>query len=202
MIRLGIFGGTFAPFHLGHRTALQAFLREDVTDQCLVIPSGIPPHKTKTALFTDAQRLEMCRIACEDLPRIQICDREIQMGGTSYTVNTLEWIIQTQENVLPVLYVGSDMLLTLQDWHRPQDIFRYAEIAAFSRTGTDLNALEEHKRWLEQNFENVRCTVYTAPPFPVSSTEIREKWERGEDISSLVPSSIHAYLLRLRKERL
>ncbi len=202
MTRLGIFGGTFAPFHRGHRKALEAFLKQARIDRCLVIPSGIPPHKQKTALFTNAQRLEMTRLACKDLPHTEVCDWELRRREKSYTCNTLKWICETYPDCRPVLYVGSDMFLTLQDWYCPQEIFDRAEIAAFSRTGEDLTELKAHGEWLKQNFNHVDYTVYTEPPFPVSSTEIREKWEKGEDFSHLVPAEVYRYLVDLRPTQL
>lgn len=201
MNRIGIFGGTFAPFHNGHRRALEAFLFLARLDECLVIPTGIPPHKTKTSLFTDSQRLEMTRCACGDLPRVTVSDWEIQQGGQSYTSRTLAHLSKEYPAARLVLYMGSDMLLTLQDWHCPQDIFDRAEIAVFSRTGEDLETLSRHKEALTGEFSNVDCTVYTAPPFPISSTEIREKWRRGEDISPLVPPAVTEYLNLLSKEK-
>lgn len=190
MMRLGIFGGTFAPFHNGHLRALEAFLREGKLDRCLVIPSGIPPHKTKPDGFSDARRLELTRLACKNLPKTEVCDWEIRQQEPSFTYKTLQWVCETFPNARPVLYVGSDMFLTLQQWRCPQEIFHRAEIAAFSRTGEDLQKLQAHGEWLKQNFEQVDYTVYTAPPFPVSSTEIRKKMNNGEDFSHLVPSAV------------
>ena len=131
MSRIGVFGGTFAPFHKGHLQALNAFLREARLDRCLVIPSGTPPHKTKPLSFTDAQRLEMTLLACEGLDRVSVCDRELRTEGRSYTCQTLAWLKKEFPQDTLVLYVGSDMLLTLQDWYRPEEIFASAQIAAF-----------------------------------------------------------------------
>ncbi len=186
MSRIGIFGGTFAPFHNGHRKALEAFLDRGKLDRCLVIPAGIPPHKKKSADFTDTQRLDLTRLACKDLPSVEVLDWEIKQTGASYTCKTLAYLKEQYPNHRLVLYVGSDMFLTLQDWYQPEEIFALAEIAAFSRTGKDLERLLSHKAWLERHFEAVACTVYTSPPFPVSSTEIREKWINGEELSPLV----------------
>ncbi len=194
MSRIGMFGGTFAPFHMGHRRALEEFIRLAKLDFCYVIPSGTPPHKVKTALFTDGQRLEMTKAACGDWNNISVSDWEIIRTDRSYTCNTLKWLKQRHPEDTLVLYVGSDMFLTLQEWYHPQEIFALAEIAAFSRTGTDWEALTAHKARLEEAFEGVKATVYQAPPFPVSSTQIREKWAKGEDISHLVPEEVLYYL--------
>lgn len=201
MMRLGIFGGTFAPFHKGHRKALEAFFESARTDRCLVIPAGIPPHKQKSSDFTDAQRLEMTRLACADLPWAEVSDWEIRQEGASYTCKTLQHLSEEFPDARLVLYVGSDMFLTLQKWYRPEEIFRLAEIAAFSRTGEDFDKLSAHGRELKKNFPHLDYTLYPVPPFPVSSTEIREKWINGEDISSLVHPKVAALMTELQTAR-
>ncbi len=202
MSRIGIFGGTFAPFHKGHEQALKAFLSLAKIDLCLVIPSGTPPHKTKTSLFTDAQRLEMTKRACENMEKVSVCDWEIRKEGRSYTCETLHWLKERCPDDTLILYVGSDMFLTLQDWYRPEEIFALAEISAFSRTGADLEELNAHAKILKERFPLAEITVYTQPPFAVSSTEIREKWERNEDLSALLPEAVNEYLTLLRYENL
>lgn len=196
---VGLFGGTFAPFHRGHRAALESFLREVKPDRCIVMPSGVPPHKIKTTLFTDRQRLETARLGCEGLKGVTVSDWEIKKEGRSYTAETLRWLNETYPDRRAVLYVGSDMFLTLHQWYRPEEIFRRAKIAAFSRTGTDLEQLNAHAAWLATQYPHVDCTVYTAPPFPVSSTEIRELWCAGGDVSHLVPPKVADYLTKLRE---
>ncbi len=200
MSRIGVFGGTFAPFHKGHKQALKAFLTRADLDRCFVIPAGIPPHKTKTALFTDEQRLEMTRLACKGIDGVTVSDWELKQEGRSYTYKTLGWLKQQHPHDRLVLFVGSDMLLTLHQWYRPEEIFSLAEIAAFSREGDDLQTLKEHARALEKRFPGADVTVYTEPPFPVSSTEIREKWEQGEDLKTLLPAAVNEYLTFLRYE--
>ncbi len=194
MSRIGMFGGTFAPFHRGHRKALEEFIALADLDFCYVIPSGTPPHKIKTALFTDQERLEMTKAACADLEKVSVSDWELARTERSYTAVTLGWLREQHPDDTLVLYVGSDMFLTLQDWYQPQTIFSLAEIAAFSRTGEDLETLSAHKTRLETEFEGVKATVHTVLPFPVSSTEIREKRENGEDISPLVQPEVLHYL--------
>lgn len=200
MTQIGVFGGTFAPFHNGHLLALKNFLRMARPDRCLVIPAGTPPHKQKTRLFTDEQRREFARLGCLGLEQTEICDYELRKGGRSYTSDTLAWLHRNEAESRLILYVGSDMLLTLQEWHEPKEIFRLAEIFALSRTGEDQKQLEEHKKFLEQNFGAV-CRLEEADVFPVSSTEIREKWMQGEDVSRLVPPEVNRYLEEIRKDR-
>lgn len=201
MSRIGVFGGTFAPFHKGHAQGLAAFIKLAKLDRCLVIPSGIPPHKTKTALFTDRQRLEMTALACEGMEGVTVSDWEITQEGRSYTYKTLAWLKEQYPHDRLVLFVGSDMFLTLHQWYRPEEIFASAEIAAFSRTGEDWEKLTAHAETLKTTFPDADIRVYPEPPFPVSSTEIREKWEQGKDLSDLLPPPVWDYLKFLRYQQ-
>ena len=202
MMRLGIFGGTFAPFHAGHEKALKAFFESAELDRCLVIPAGIPPHKRKSADFTDSQRLEMTRLACEGLPWAEVSEWELQQEGASYTCKTLQYLSEKFPDARLVLYVGSDMFLTLQSWYRPEEIFRLAEIAAFSRTGEDLEALTAHGIELKKAFPHLDYTVYTRPPFPISSTEIRQRRKEGKPFADTVCPRVYEYLCALQREAL
>lgn len=201
MSRIGVFGGTFAPFHKGHAQGLAAFLKLANLDRCLVIPSGIPPHKTKTALFTDRQRLEMTTLACEGMEGVTVSDWEITREGRSYTYKTLQWLKEQYPDDRLVLFVGSDMFLTLHQWYHPEEIFALAEIAAFSRTGEDWEKLTAQAEALKETFPEGKIRLYSEPPFPVSSTEIREKWEQGKDLSDLLPPPVWEYLKFLRYQQ-
>ena len=90
MEKIGLYGGTFGPPHLGHVYAAKTFLREVAPDRLLIMPAGIPPHKEKAAGDTPELRLAMCRAAFGDLPHTEISDYEIRKPGKSYTVETLE----------------------------------------------------------------------------------------------------------------
>ena len=200
MNRVGIFGGTFAPFHNGHLRALEIFLKQAELDRCLVIPAGTPPHKEKPGLFTDRQRLHMTRRACAGIPRCEVWDGEIRKQGRSYTSETVARLHALYPDARLVLYLGSDMFLSFQDWHEPQQIVNGAELFVLSRTGDDREALEKHKQVLAARFKNFACRVDEGEPIVLSSTLIREKWCAGKDVSALVPRGVAVYLDRLRKK--
>lgn len=193
-MKTGIFGGSFAPFHRGHRLALEEFLEGVRPDRCLVVPSAVPPHKQKSRLFSDRQRLEMTRLGIQGLPRTEVWEWELEQGGRSYTAETLRECRRRWPEDEFVLYVGSDMLLTLDTWYRPEEIFRLARIAVFSRTGDDWKVLEEKIRQLSAL--GARCTRLPGAPFPVSSTQIRQRLAAGEEIDTLVPPAVAEYLKR------
>jgi nicotinate-nucleotide adenylyltransferase len=128
--RIGIYGGTFSPPHLGHRRAVEAFALAEQLDEIYVIPTFTPPHKQLQGDATPQQRMEMCRLAFAGLP-VAVSDLEIRRGGKSYTVLTLEEL-KAPDNTL-VLLCGTDMFLTIDSWYQAARIFELAEIVYVQR---------------------------------------------------------------------
>ena len=136
-MKIGIYGGTFNPPHLGHLTAAAAVVSMLKLDKLLLIPASIPPHKALPAGSPTAeQRLEMTRLAGEQLglgDRVETLDMELRRQGKSYTSDTLAALkAQYPEDELWLL-MGTDMFLSFQTWHEPEKIASLAGIAAFGR---------------------------------------------------------------------
>ena len=131
-----LYGGTFDPPHNGHMNNLRAALALVQPDRALVMPAGTPPHKHASATPAEL-RLQMCACFTALSPAVQVSDWEIRRGGRSYTVHTLEWLRGQDPDGALYLCVGSDMLLTFQEWYRWQDMLKMAALVVESRTGTD-----------------------------------------------------------------
>ena len=144
-MKIGVYGGTFNPPHLGHITAARAVFDLLQLDRLLLIPAGLPPHKEMPAGSpTPQQRLEMTRLAGEQTglsSKVQILDMELVRTGKSYTSDTLAALKQMYPDDELWLLMGTDMFLTLQAWHAPEEILRLAGIAAFGRTEEDSEEL-------------------------------------------------------------
>ena len=137
-MKIGIYGGTFNPPHLGHLTAAAAVIATLKLDKLLLIPASIPPHKDLPAgSATAEQRLEMTRMAGEQLglgSKVETLDMEVRRAGKSFTSDTLaELKAQFPEDELWLL-MGTDMFLSFETWHEPEKIASLAGIAAFGRT--------------------------------------------------------------------
>jgi len=195
--RLGIYGGTFAPPHIGHVQAARDFLNQARLHKLLIMPAFLPPHKQVDAGDDPALRLKMTEAAFErEDPRIQVSDYEIQRGGTSYTWQTLTHFRETTESELYFL-CGTDMFLSLEQWRYPDIIFREAVIACVMReTDPDAYRAVREKETLYKNAYGARTVFIDSTPIRMSSTEIRDAVRRGEDISHCVPGGV----LRLIKE--
>ena len=200
-MKIGIYGGTFNPPHLGHLTAARAVFELLNLDQLLLVPAGMPPHKELPAGSpTPEQRLEMTRLAGEQLglgDRVRTLDIEVYRQGKSFTADTLAQLkAQHPEDELWLL-MGTDMFLTLQAWHEPGKILSLAGIAAFGRTEADTEELFSAQReYLYQTYPQARLFTLTIPGvIDVSSTELREKLAKGEGASLLAPA-VYGYILR------
>lgn len=195
--KIGLFGGTFAPPHIGHIHAVQAILEHTELDRVIVMPAFMPPHKVKAKGDTPESRLEMCRAAftIPGMERVEVSDFEIMKGGLSYTVLTLEHLAADDRRLY--LICGTDMFLTLPNWYRSDRIFELADIICIPRT----NDVAENER-IERTAEEYREKYDTGvriifdQPIDISSTEIRRRIDGGEDYSELVPASIREIIKR------
>ena len=200
-MKIGIYGGTYNPPHLGHLAAAKAVFSLLELDRLLLIPAGTPPHKVMPAGSpTNEQRLEMTRLAAEQLDlgdRVEVLDLELHRQGKSFTSDTIaELKGQYPEDELWLL-MGTDMFLTFQTWHAPEEILANAGIAAFGRTEADTEELFSIQReYLMKTYPGAKIFTLTIPGvIEISSTELREQLERGEGGAFLAPA-VHGYILR------
>lgn len=200
-MKIGVYGGTFNPPHLGHLTAARAVFELLKLDKLLLVPAGLPPHKALPAGSPTAeQRLEMTRLAGEQLDlgdRVEVLDLELRRAGKSYTADTLAQIKELYPGAELWLLMGTDMFLTLQTWHTPEEIFALAGIAAFGRTEADTEELFSVQReYLYRTYPSARIFTLTIPGVvDISSTDLREQLaaDRG---ASLLPPAVYGYILR------
>ena len=169
-MKILVYGGTFDPPHNGHMNNLRAALELIQPDRAIVMPAGTPPHKHASATPGEV-RLAMCRCFTALSPVVEVSDWEIQQGGRSYTVNTIEMLHAHYPAAQLYLCVGSDMLLTFSQWYRWQDILHLAALVVESRTGTDTAALHAAAKTLEQAGGTVLFAQ--AESYPCASSDIR-----------------------------
>ena len=200
-MKIGVYGGTFNPPHLGHLTAARAVFDLLKLDKLLLVPAGLPPHKALPAGSPTAeQRLEMTRLAAEQLglgDRVQVLDLELRRQGKSYTADTLSQIRELYPEAELWLLMGTDMFLTLQTWHEPEAIFALAGIAAFGRTEEDTEELFSVQReYLYRTYPDARIFTLTIPGVvDISSTELREQLSADRGANLLAPA-VYGYILR------
>ena len=200
-MKIGVYGGTFNPPHLGHLTAARSVFELLNLDLLLLIPAGLPPHKELPAGSpTAVQRLEMTRLAGEQLglgDKVRTLDIELERGGRSFTSDTLAQLREQYPDSELWLLMGTDMFLTLQTWHEPEKILSLAGVAAFGRTEEDTEELFSAQRdYLYRTYPQARSFTLTIPGvIDVSSTELREKLAKGQGGNLLAPA-VYGYILR------
>ncbi|WP_425371591.1 nicotinate (nicotinamide) nucleotide adenylyltransferase [Gemmiger formicilis] len=190
-MKILLYGGTFDPPHNGHMNNLRAALALVQPDRALVMPAGTPPHKHASATPAEL-RLQMCACFTALSPAVQVSDWEIRRGGRSYTVHTLEWLRGQDPDGALYLCVGSDMLLTFQEWYRWQDMLKMAALVVESRTGTDEAAL--HAAAAELKKAGGRVLFARAESYPCASSDIRSGKIPREQWPEVLPPEVLAVI--------
>ena len=171
--RIGIFGGTFNPPHIGHIEAARSFVSSMHLDRLIIMPSYIPPHKVYNSKVSCEERFEMCKIAFKDIDKATVSDLEISRGGTSYTYLTLEELSSEYSELY--FLCGTDMILSMDTWKNPDIIFSLANICYIRRElNQDITRQISDKCTLYSKKFNARIIAIDAPVIDISSSEIRE----------------------------
>lgn len=200
-MKIGIYGGSFNPPHLGHLAAARAAVAALGLDRLVFIPAGVPPHK-ELAPGTPGreQRLEMTRIAADQLlmpASTLVWDTELYREGKSYTADTLEEAAARWPGDELWLLMGTDMFLTLHHWREPEKLLALAGVCAFGRTERDGEAVFAPQReFLRKAYPGARLATITVPGLvDISSTRLRELLVRGEG-REFLPEAVYGYILR------
>lgn len=187
------FGGTFNPPHNAHKRMLETVLRLPYIDRILVVPTNIPPHKDVKGYFAgNADRMEMCRLLCRGMAKVEISDIEIKRGGKSYSYDTLTELSHFYNDL--GLLIGGDMLASFNKWYNYKGILKLATVIAVGRPGIDDDEIEKAMHELEKEDGNV--TLLHADMPDISSTSIRLCASAGdmETVKNSVPEDIFRYI--------
>lgn len=192
-MKLGIYGGTFAPIHNAHVRVAKAFYKELSLDKLLIIPAGIPPHKQIDEDDSPKKRLRMCQIAFEDCNGFEISDIELKREGKSYTVMTLRELWNKDTDLY--MLCGTDMILTFDQWYCFDEIFKLCTLV-YVRRENDPEIAEKIKEKVAMFRRVYGARIIELPneTLEMSSTEIRDAVKNGEDISNAVPTKVAEFI--------
>ena len=194
MRRIGVFGGTFNPPHLGHLRLAQAAKAQGSLDIVLIMPANIPPHKEAHDLICSDDRLALCRKTFED-EAFMISDLELRRSGKSYTVDTMHALKEAYPDDALFLIIGSDMLLSFDRWYRWQEILSLCSLLVLSRDDEiSPEALRTYANETLGLTEGEGYQVLDLAPMELSSTLIREIIAQGGDASSYLTVAASAYI--------
>jgi nicotinate-nucleotide adenylyltransferase len=198
-MRLGVFGGSFDPVHLGHLLLAQCCQEQVRLDRVVFIPAGHAPHKPDAPRAGGADRVAMLQLALKDRPPWEISAIELDRGGRSYTVDTLRELRAQQPGAELYLLMGADSLADLPKWREPAAICELATPLAVRRAGSpepDYGALAQLVA--PARVAEIRGQQVEMPPAPISSSEIRRRIAAGEPWQDLVPAAVASYILEHR----
>ena len=173
MERIGIYGGTFNPPHIGHMEAAKQAIGRLQLDRLLMVPTGISPHKVLPPNSpTSKQRLEMLRIATADSPCLEVSDVELSREGVSYTWQTIHALREQNPEAELILMMGTDMFLSFRSWKNTEQIVRDASLAVFYRGDKGEHAaVDAEKAYWEE--KGVRVQLVENDVINISSTQMR-----------------------------
>ena len=194
MSKIGIFGGTFNPIHLGHIRLGQLVLDEIKLDKILYIPDNTPPHKSDINLACGEDRLNMISISLKDHDDMEPSDIELKREGKSYTFETLLELKNLYPDDELYLITGADMFLTLDKWKEPKTIFKIANIIGVPRVKSDFEKMEEYA---ENVIKPMGAKVFMLSQTvfdTASSTYVRENIDDYQKIKDMITPEVYRYI--------
>lgn len=191
--RLGVFGGSFDPIHLGHVLVADDVRRQLRLDRVLFIPTWRPPHK-RGPLTPYRHRLEMARLATIGEPGFESCAVEQDRPGLSYTVDTLDELRSRYRGSSLYLIVGSDQYRDVSSWQRPDLLTRLARVVVASRPGVERPALFP-------GHDPKRVLFRSIIPVGISAAAVRARLAKGRSVRYMLPVRVAQYVRRHRLYR-
>jgi len=195
-VRLGIFGGSFDPPHVGHLlVAVDAFESLSL-DKLFFVPAAVQPLKLGMASAAAHQRVAMVRLLVGADQRFAVDSVEIDRAGLSYTVDTLETFAQRFPNAERFFLVGEDAMTAFGAWRDPEQILKLAKLAILRRQGSGAEGGREKLGAAADPAMSLPAGTIALPTrlVDVSSTEIRERIRKGKSIRGFVPESVAAFI--------
>ena len=197
MKRIGIFGGSFNPVHLGH-TALAAYICEQgLVDEVWMMVSPQNPLKQNLELLDEQHRLAMLQLAVAPYPTLQACDFEFHLPRPSYTYHTLQALREAHPDNTFSLIIGEDNWENFHRWYRGEDILRETPIIVYPRDSVDGIELRVEGATQTLNASTTkRLNPSTPKLLPYSSTEVRNAIAAGEPTTDMLHPDVEAYIKR------
>ncbi len=196
MKRIGIFGGTFNPIHMGHLIMAEEVCQQHHLSKILFIPAYIPPHKYVKDLIEAHHRYQMIKAAISEKSKFEVSDLEIKREGKSYTIDTVQEILHHYGGDSDIfLIMGADSLNELELWKNIKKLSQLCHFVIVNRPGfkTEVSA-----RLVEiigsDNISDMERLRIEITPVGISSTEIRKRLNDGGEIEGLVPECVEAYI--------
>jgi len=209
--RIGIFGGTFNPIHLGHVKACLEVQKVFALDKILFIPSYIPPHKGSSDIAAPSHRMKMVELAVADYPQFVPSPIEIEAKGKSYSILTLSKLKERYPNAWIFFILGVDAFLEIDSWRDYEKVLEQCHFIVISRPGYHLQDAEHilggrYKKWIrqlraqketsEEMFKRSKIFFLPISALDLASQEVRKMIRNGKSIAGCVAESVEAYIIK------
>lgn len=188
--RLGVFGGTFDPIHVGHLAAAKNAIECGRLDRVILMPTGRPPHRGPAAASPE-HRLAMTRLAASEEPRFEVSDIELQRPGASFTSDTLRELRTRRPGGELFLILGWDAARLFSTWHEPEQVRDLATIVVIARPGVGSPQAEDI---VAAGLDPERVIVCLDTTPDVSASGIRNDVRSGRSIAGKVPPAVERYI--------
>jgi nicotinate-nucleotide adenylyltransferase len=217
MMRIGLFGGTFDPIHIGHlRAALEVQQAFDL-DRVFIIPANLPPHKKGHQVTDAADRLKMVELGVSGYSGFSVSDVELLRSGPSYSIDTINHFKTSSDEDTEIFFIsGLDAFLEIDTWKSYKELLRQIAFIVIARPRFDCSDVSSRWKRLEDFImdqisadyefsEQSACFIHSGAkpiyifdvtPLDISSTRIRELVKSGQPITYLVPESVENYVKR------
>jgi nicotinate-nucleotide adenylyltransferase len=190
--RIGLFGGTFDPPHLGHLILASEAQTQLELDRLLWILTPEPPHKHAQRITPVADRLAMVQLAIKDNPAFELSRIELERPGPHYTLDTIKLIADQNPGADIVPIIGGDSLRDLPKWHEPQQLVYACHWIGVMRRPHEDSSLDE----LESQLPGISSKVHyvDAPLLEIASREIRNRIAEGKSVRYYLPATVYEYI--------
>lgn len=198
-MRIGIYGGSFDPVHLGHLVAAECCREQAALDRVLFVPAAVPPHKQGRRLADAADRVAMLTLAIGGHEAFAVSTVELDRGGVSFTIDTLGDLAARHPHDALVLILGPDSLAQLPTWREPRSILDGWEVVAVERAGCDDVAAIVREPVLAELLGRDRAERLVAsrvrmPAIGIRATDLRAAVAAGRSIRFRTPRAVEAYI--------
>lgn len=191
-MRVGIFGGTFDPIHLGHLLTAESALEKFSLDSVIFIPANHPPHKIEQSIVSADSRYKMVELAIKDNEKFQISDIELKRNGPSYSIDTINELKEKHIDADFFFITGADAINDLATWHEAKTLLESCHFIAASRPNIKLDMDLLAKKFGALAKANIN--ELDTRRVEISSTEIRDRIRKGKNISYMVPAEVFDYI--------
>jgi nicotinate-nucleotide adenylyltransferase len=197
-MRIGVFGGTFDPVHVGHLIVAECCREQARLDRVLFVPASVSPHKLGSPPATAGHRLEMLRLATGGHDAFAVSTLEVDRGGVSFTADTLASLHAAYPDDRLFLVLGPDGLAGLDRWHEPRQVLATAEILAVERTGLDDTAAMVSAPPLAALLGATAAAVVAnrvrVPAIGIRASDLRAAVAAGGSIRYRTPRAVERYI--------